>query len=50
MGQKLPPLSQIRHVRTTSADELDHESFAIANPAMLRVAGPLVVDLYEIQV
>jgi hypothetical protein len=45
----LPPLSQIRYFRTTSADELDHESLVITNPEKLGVAGPLSVDLYEIQ-
>ena len=44
----LPPLSQIRYFRTTSTDELNHESFAITNPDKLGVAGPLSVALYEI--
>ena len=44
----LPPLSQIRYLRTTSTDELDHQSFAITNPDKLGVAGPLSVALYEI--
>ncbi|MGA2769568.1 MAG: restriction endonuclease [Bryobacteraceae bacterium] len=45
----LPPLSQIRYVRTTSADELEHESFAITNPEKMGIAGPLSIDLYEIR-
>lgn len=45
----LPPLAQIRYFRTTSADELDYESFAITDPAKLGVAGPLSVGLYAIQ-
>jgi hypothetical protein len=45
----LPPLSQIRYFRTTSADELDHKSFAITNPQKLGVTGPLSVGIYEIQ-
>ncbi len=48
-GIALPPLSQIRYFRTTSADELEHESFAITNPGKLGVAGPLSVYFYEIQ-
>jgi hypothetical protein len=46
---ELPPLSQIRYIRTTSADELDYESFAISNPKCLYVtAGRIKVDLYAI--
>jgi hypothetical protein len=45
----LPPLSQIRYFRTSHADELDYESFALTNPDKLGVAGSLSVDLYEIQ-
>jgi hypothetical protein len=48
-GVALPTLSQIRYVRTTSADELEYESFAITNPEKLGVAGPLSIDLYEIR-
>lgn len=44
---RLPPLSQIRYIRTTSADELDHESFAITNPQNLHVTdGPIKADIY----
>jgi hypothetical protein len=46
---ELPPLSQIRYIRTTSAEELDYESFAICHPRNLQVtAGPVKVDLYAI--
>ena len=45
---ELPPLSQIRYFRTTSTDELYHESFAITNPDRFGVSGPLNVILYEI--
>jgi hypothetical protein len=47
---ELPPLSQIRYFRTTSAQELEHESFAITSPGKVRVAGRLTVDLYALQV
>jgi len=44
---KLPPLSQIRYIRTTSADELDYESFAITQPQNLYVTdGPIKADIY----
>ena len=46
---ELPPLSQVRYFRTTSAEELEHESFAITNPRKLRVAGRFTVDLYALQ-
>jgi hypothetical protein len=43
----LPPLSQIRYIRTTSADELDYESFAITQPQNLYVTdGPIKADIY----
>jgi hypothetical protein len=45
----LPPVSQIRYFRVTSADQVDHERVAITNPEKLGVAGPLLVDLYGIQ-
>ena len=45
----LPPLSQIRYIRSSHAGKLDYESFAITNPEKLGVAGPLSVDLYEMQ-
>ena len=47
---ELPPLSQVRYFRTSSAEELEHESFAITNPGKLRVVGRLTVDLYALQV
>jgi hypothetical protein len=47
---ELPPLSQIRYCLTTSAQELEHESFAITNPGKVRVAGHLAVGLYAVQV
>jgi hypothetical protein len=44
---KLPPLSQIRYFRTTSADELDYESFAITQPQNLYVTdGPIEANIY----
>ena len=43
----LPPLSQVRYICTKSADELDHESFAIAHPQNLHVTkGPIRVEVY----
>jgi len=47
---ELPPLSQVRYFRTTSAQELEHESFAITNPGKLRATGRLTVDVYALQV
>ena len=42
----LPQLSQIRYLRTRSANELDHESFAIAHPQSLHVTkGTIQVKL-----
>ena len=47
---KLPPLSQIRYICTTSADELDYESLSITHPQNLRVtAGPIKVRFYGLQ-
>jgi hypothetical protein len=44
---QLPPLSQIRYLRTRSADELDHESFAIAHPQNLHITkGPIQIQIY----
>jgi hypothetical protein len=44
---KLPPLSQIRYISTKSADELDHQSFAIAHPQNLHVTtGSIKVNIY----
>jgi hypothetical protein len=45
----LPPLSQIRFIRTTSADELDYESFAVNEPRNLYVTnGPIKAEIYGI--
>lgn len=44
---ELPPLSQVRYFRTTSAQELEHESFAVTDPGKLRVAGRLTIDSFE---
>lgn len=51
-GVTLPPLSQIRFIRTTLASEGEgeHESFAIRHPEKLGIAGPLTVDLYRVKV
>jgi hypothetical protein len=48
-GATLPPLSQIRYIRTTLATEgeVENESFAIRHPEKLGIAGPLTVDLYR---
>lgn len=46
---ELPPLSQTRFFRTTSAEELEHESFAITSPRSLRVTGPMKVELYALR-
>jgi hypothetical protein len=44
---QLPPLSQIRYIRTRSEDELDHESFAIAHPQNLHITkGPIKIEIY----
>jgi hypothetical protein len=45
----LPPLSQVRYIRTTLASEgeVENESFAIRHPEKLGVSGPLIVDLYK---
>lgn len=48
-GVELPPLSQVRFFRTTSAGELEYESVAITDPEQLRVAGRLTIDLYALQ-
>ena len=46
----LPPLSHLRYIRTTSAEELDYESFAISHPENLRVTpGRIAVDLYALR-
>ena len=42
-----PPLSQVRYISTKSADELDHESFAIAHPQNLHItAGHIKAEIY----
>lgn len=46
---ELPPLSQVRYFSTTSAEELEYESFAITDPDKLRVAGYLPVRLYALK-
>jgi hypothetical protein len=43
---ELPTLSQLRYFRVTSAEELEHESFAITNPQNLRVAGRLKTKIW----
>jgi hypothetical protein len=50
-GVTLPPLSQIRFIRTTLASEgeVENESFAIKHPEKLGVSGPLIVDLYRVK-
>jgi hypothetical protein len=45
---RLPPLSQIRYFRTTSAEVLEYESFAITDPSKFQVTGRLSVDLYAL--
>jgi len=42
---ELPPLSQLRYFRVSSAEDLEHESFAITNPQRIRVAGHLKVSV-----
>ncbi len=42
---ELPPLSQLRYFRVSSAEDLVHESFAITNPLRLRVTGHLKVSV-----
>jgi hypothetical protein len=44
---ELPPLSQVRYIRTTSGEMLEHESFGITNPQKLRVVGPMKAHFYE---
>jgi hypothetical protein len=45
----LPPLSQIRFIRTTSAEELDYESFSRKDPRSLYVTnGSINVGVYGI--
>jgi Restriction endonuclease len=46
--EKLPPLSQARFIRASSANELEHESFAITDATALRVLGPFKVVVYTI--
>jgi hypothetical protein len=49
-GVKLPPLSQIRYIRTTSVDELDYESVAITSPQHLHVTnGSFKVEVYGLK-
>lgn len=44
---QLPPLSQIRYISTASANELDHESFALVHPQNLRITkGPVQLEIY----
>ena len=45
---QLPPLSQVRFLRTSAATNLDFESFAITRPEALRAKGELKVTLYSI--
>ncbi|HEY3454168.1 MAG TPA: hypothetical protein VGK64_06155 [Bryobacteraceae bacterium] len=46
---RLPPLSQIRYIRTTSTDELDCETFAITCPQNLRITdGAIGAEIYLI--
>jgi hypothetical protein len=45
----LPPLSQLRYIRTTSRSELDYESFAVMSPQNSYSASwPLTVEIYGI--
>lgn len=48
LSEQLPPLSQVRFIRSSSSVELDHESCAISNPAAMRVAGPFAVKVYAV--
>jgi hypothetical protein len=47
-NKQLPPLSQIRFIRATSEQELEHESFAITDPGALRVTGRIKAVLYSV--
>lgn len=42
----LPPLSQIRYIRTESTAALSHQSFAITDPGKLQVAGRLIARVF----
>ena len=48
LKKQLPPLSQVRFFRTTSEQEVEHESFAITCPDALRVTGSIKVVPYSV--
>lgn len=45
---ELPPLSQLRLFEVSSAEDLEHESFSIANPRAIRVAGHLKLSAISV--
>jgi hypothetical protein len=47
---ELPAFAQIRCFRVLSAEDQEHESFAITNPQMLRVAGHLNLKVYALPI